>query len=135
MRSFIITSTVFASLIMSASASELATQLMVRDLQRAEQVVAAAESSQDFPEMKKQADRLLGFAARMPDKEDIGTRGACGAAVQSLRNLADDLSEPKSARKIVSSTRERKTFLEYMPMCEEDVGLQPPATPNLRIRN
>jgi hypothetical protein len=115
-----------------ASSAELKTRLAVKDLQYAEQIIAAAIERQDFGELRRQSASLLSLADRIPPNESDDTRTVCSMAAGNLRVLADDLSDPTSARKAVIARRTRGLYLETMGFCEKGAGLEPPATPNLR---
>lgn len=115
-----------------ALAVDLKTRSVVKDLQYAEQLVAAAAERQDIGELRRQSTRLLAIADRIPPEEADEVRSVCSMAAGNLRVLADDLSDPTSARKAVIVRRTRGLYLETMGFCEKEAGLVPPPAPNLR---
>ncbi|MGF3024835.1 hypothetical protein ACQVP2_18680 [Methylobacterium aquaticum] len=116
----------------AAYGAEPETRLLVRDLHRAERLIAAAVSAADQQELRQQRRALLGASSRIPRTEETVTSVNCGMAVSSLANLALDLSEVHQARKVISAEAEQRAYIGYVTECERKLDIKPPARPNLR---
>lgn len=98
--------------------------LWVADLQRAEEMIAAAIETGDGPELKRQSyavNRLTGRAwTEVPDKNRL----ACVSASNALANTAHSLLGDSPASALVNARADAKIYREEMAACEKSVGVR-----------
>lgn len=116
----------------SGSAVELKTATVVREMQASERLIATAVRVGDYVELRRQGVDLMRLFGDISEHEDQAARYHCTTALQHLRNLADDLSYPAEARRVIAAERSQHSFVEHMSSCEVEAGLKPTAEPNLR---
>lgn len=107
---------------------------VARDLQAAERSIAIAINTNDVAALRRFSSHLLGMHFRIPETEEASLRSACIGAAGSLRNLAEDMSQPGDPRMGEAGIRDRDLYLEKMPICEAAVGLAAPSGITLRVR-
>ncbi|MFG1318047.1 hypothetical protein [Xanthobacter autotrophicus] len=112
----------------AASSVDPVTRVWVKDLQRVEEMIAAAIQTADAAEIKRQgliASKLIGIADNSLKSLDMEQRLDCTNAATSLMVITDDLRQTP-ARALVLVRRDAAEFARTMPKCERAVELKGP---------
>lgn len=113
-----------------AAVADTTSRLWVKDLQRSEELVAAAIATSDVTELRKQglvASKLIGRGyTELSALSDDG-KMACLAAAQSFMNFTDSLRK-SPAQAVVSARRDANSYRTSMAACEKANGFKPKRT-------
>lgn len=108
------------------AAADTNARLWVRDLQRSEELVAAAIATADSGEVRRQGavmSKLIGRIDSDLSSLSPGDRMDCVMAAQSLNNVLLDLSLPP-ARATVAAKQDATDYRASMARCEKTVGVK-----------
>lgn len=110
--------------ISAGSSSAASARLWLADLQRAEEMVAAAVETADIEELQRQAAAVHRLTGRARSELNDEVRFDCILASSSLANVVSDLRISSPARALVAARADAGAYERAMGACEHAVGLK-----------